>query len=222
MTNVHNDGFLLVEEVLGSELAVVNAARISYDKRKPSIDAADVGLINSLMRDRHGSPFEQAGMRFHVRCPIFVAREWFRHRIGSFSEVSGRYVEMKNVAYVPASTHVRSQVGKAMRYEFVSSSSVEETQELINQAYLSAFRSYNEMLSLGIAKELARVVLPLGLYTEFHWSVNLRSLMNFLSLRTHETAQQEIRDYANVVLERFAVEFPNVHSAWVSNGKVGP
>ena len=220
---IHNDGFVLVDEVLSNELsAVVNGARVSYSKRKDKLDERDVRLIHDLMREGHGSPFEHPGIRFHVRCPIFVAREWFRHRIGSFSEMSGRYVEMENSAYVPAASHVRSQKGKAMEYLYEDSPHIFETQELITQAYRAAFYSYNEMLSLGIAKELARVVLPLGLYTEFLWTVNLRSLMNFLALRTHQTAQREIRDYADTVEQAFGQSFPNVYQAWLENGKRAP
>lgn len=221
---IHNDGFVSLEKSYGDELSIVNAARVSYNKRKESLDSADIGLINYLLREQHGTPFEHSGMSFHVRCPIFVAREWFRHRIGSFSEMSGRYVEMELSAYIPEVDAVRQQVGKPGHYEFVSAE--EEMAEIaiawMKDAYLAAFHSYTEMLSMGVAKEVARNVLPLALYTEFHWTVNLRSLFNFLALRNHPAALREIQDYAKAVEAMLQLEFPTVYAAWVESGRKVP
>jgi thymidylate synthase (FAD) len=222
--DVHNDGFVCLERTYGDELAIVNAARVSYNKRKDAIDEADIGLIKYLLREQHGTPFEHAGMCFHVRCPIFVAREWFRHRIGSFSEMSGRYVEMAHSAYVPTSKKIRKQVGKIGHYVFESASESEASEaiDVINLSYETAFASYQKLLDLGIAKEVARNVLPLGIYTEFHWTVNLRSLMNFLHLRLGDSALEEIRDYALVVEHMVERSFPELYLAWNETGKKVP
>jgi thymidylate synthase (FAD) len=222
--DIHNDGFVSVERVFGDELAIVNAARVSYNKHKEAIDEADIGLLKYLLREQHGTPFEHAGMSFHVRCPIFVAREWFRHRIGSFSEMSGRYVEMTRSAYVPNANKIRRQVGKTGHYTFesVSDGDALAAIEIINASYDAAFDGYNKLLEQGIAKEVARNVLPLGLYTEFHWTVNLRSLMNFIHLRNHPAALEEIRDYAEIIERLMGEAFPNLYPAWVEMGKKVP
>jgi thymidylate synthase (FAD) len=224
MIDVLDHGFVRLDDSMADDLSVVNAARVSFGKRSDSLEGADQGLIEFLMRERHGTPFEHNSFRFHVKCPIFVAREWFRHRIGSFNELSGRYKEIPTVGYVPAPQDVRTQIGKPGAYIFDSVSQIraEETCDVIQEAYNDAYRRYNEMLELGIAKELARVVLPVGTYTEFYWTVNARSLMNFLSLRIDETAQYEIRVYAEAVNELFVSKMPLTAAAWEKNKRVAP
>jgi thymidylate synthase (FAD) len=209
---------------MADDLSVVNSARVSFGKHKSELDDTDVGLITFLMRERHGTPFEHNAFRFHVRCPIFVAREWFRHRVGSFNEFSARYTEMPDDAYQPAAEYWRTQVGKPGSYRFEPLDEIDAlfADSLFREAYGAAFNAYREMLGRGVAKEVARMVLPVGVYTEFFWTVNARSLMNFLSLRTHEAAQREIRDYAVVVESLFAGEMPVTYEAWKSLGRVAP
>ena len=218
------DGFVRIDSSNTDDMMVVNAARVSFGKRITEMTEADDKLIGFLMRERHGSPFEHNQFTFHIKCPIFVAREWFRHRIGSFNEFSARYTEMPNQAYLPEPSAVRTQVGKPGEYRFSRTSPevVYQTREMIAQANAYAFEMYNHMLTLGVAKELARTVLPVGTYTEFYWTVNARSLMNFLSLRTSVHAQYEIREYASAVEQVFQTLMPITHKAWVDNDKLAP
>src|SRR5881227_1360851 len=201
---VLDHGFVRLDGAMADDLSVVNGARVSFARHKAEMDASDEGLIRFLMRDRHGSPFEHNAFRFHIRCPIFVAREWFRHRIGSFNEFSMRYARATDDFYVPEPEDVRTQVGKpgAYRFEPVSDELAEETRDELREVYEHVFATYERLVEAGVARELARSALPVGAYTEFYWTVNARSLMNFLSLRNSETAQREIRRYAEAC-ERF-------------------
>lgn len=209
-------------ESMGNDLSIVNAARVSYGSESTELSDRDRGLIGYLARNRHGTPFEMVVFKFRVKCPIGVSREWQRHRIGSFNEISTRYVEMKPDFYVPDDTSVRKQTGKPGHYQFVAmnadvSRAVQTTMML---AYEQAYAAYEQLLLFGTAKELARNVLPLGLMTEFIWTVNLRSLLNFLSLRTAESALLEIRREACQVERLVRDIVPVAMEAWDSGGKV--
>jgi thymidylate synthase (FAD) len=221
---VLDHGFVRLDDAMASDLSVVNAARVSFGRRKEAMDEADEGLIRFLMRDRHGTPFEHNAFRFHIRCPIFVAREWFRHRVGSFNEFSLRYARATDDFYVPAAEDVRSQVGKPGSYSFepVEPELAEETREELHAVYEHAYATYERLVEKGVARELARSVLPVGAYTEFFWTVNARALMNFVSLRAAETAQREIRRYAEACEELFAERMPVTHAAFVASGRVAP
>ncbi len=221
---VLDHGFVRLDDSMASDLSVVNAARVSFARRKDVMDESDEGLIRFLMRDRHGTPFEHNAFRFHIRCPIFVAREWMRHRVGSFNEFSMRYAKATDDFYVPEADDVRSQVGKPGAYSFepVSPELAEQTREELRAVYEHAFETYERLVEAGVARELARSVMPVGAYTEFFWTVNARSLMNFVSLRAAETAQREIRRYADAC-ERFLAEaMPVTHGAFVAAGRVAP
>ena len=209
---------------MADDLSVVNGARVSFARHKDELDESDQGLIRFLMRERHGTPFEHNAFRFHVRCPIFVAREWFRHRVGSFNEFSLRYARATDDFYVPEPEDVRTQIGKPGAYSFepVSDELAETTREELRAVYEAAYRTYEQLVELGVARELARSVLPVGAYTEFYWTVNARSLMNFLSLRNSETAQREIRRYAEAC-ERFLEEqMPVTYASFVANDRTAP
>ena len=222
--DVLDHGFVRVDGVLADDLSVVNAARVSFGRRKEVMDERDEGLIRFLMRDRHGTPFEHNAFRFHIRSPIFVAREWMRHRVGSFNEFSLRYAKATDDFYVPEPEDVRTQVGKPGAYTFeqVEPELAERTREELRRVYEAAFDAYARLVELGVAREVARSVLPVGAYTEFYWTVNARSLMNFVSLRAAETAQREIRRYADAVEELFSRHMPVTHAAFVANGRVAP
>jgi thymidylate synthase (FAD) len=170
------------------------------------------------------TPFEHNAFRFHVRCPLFVAREWFRHRWGSFNEFSLRYARASDDFYVPEAEDVRTQVGKPGAYSFepVDSDVAEQTREELQAVYETAFAAYERLVELGVARELARAALPVGAYTEFYWTVNARALMNFLSLRAAEAAQREIRRYAEACERFFAEGMPVTHAAFVASGRVPP
>ena len=218
------DGFVRLDSAMADDLSVVRSARVSFAKDADSLGSAEIGLIRFLMRERHGTPFEHNAFRFHVKCPLFVAREWFRHRIGSYNEFSARYSEVPNDFHTPDQAHIRTQVGKPGAYTFeplddVTSASVVQTIEGMNE---KAYTTYQYLLDRGVAKEVARMVLPMSMYTQFYWTVNARSLMNFLSLRTDGNAQFEIREYARAVEEIFAAQMPETCAAWRDFGKVCP
>ena len=209
---------------MATDLSVVNAARVSFARRKEEMDDSDAGLIRFLMRERHGTPFEHNSFRFHIRCPLFVAREWFRHRVGSFNEFSMRYARATDDFYVPEPEDVRTQVGKPGSYSFetVDPEIAETTRDELRRVYEDAYATYERLVELGVARELARAVLPVGAYTEFYWTVNARSLMNFVSLRAAETAQREIRRYAEACEQFLAEKMPITHAAFVANDRTAP
>jgi thymidylate synthase (FAD) len=221
---VLDHGFVRLDDAMATDLSVVNAARVSFARRKEEMDEADEGLIRFLMRDRHGTPFEHNAFRFHVRAPIFVAREWFRHRVGSFNEFSMRYAKATDDFYVPDPEDVRTQVGRPGAYSFepVDDELAERTREELRDVYETAFATYVRLVEAGVARELARAVMPVGAYTEFYWTVNARALMNFVSLRAAETAQREIRRYADAVEQLFAEKMPVTYGAFVAAGRIAP
>jgi thymidylate synthase (FAD) len=221
---VLDHGFVRLDAAMADDLSVVNGARVSFARHKTELDDSDAGLIRFLMRERHGTPFEHNSFRFHIRAPIFVAREWFRHRVGSFNEFSMRYARATDDFYVPAPEDVRSQVGKPGAYSFepVPDAVAETTREELRQVYEAAYATYEKLVELGVARELARAALPVGAYTEFYWTVNARALMNFLSLRNSETAQREIRRYAEACEHFFSERMPITYEAFVASGRTSP
>jgi thymidylate synthase (FAD) len=221
---VLDHGFVRLDDAMADDLSVVNGARVSFARHKAEMDDSDAGLIRFLLRERHGTPFEHNSFRFHIRAPIFVAREWFRHRVGSFNEFSMRYAKATDDFYVPEPDDVRSQVGKPGAYSFepVEPGVAETTREEMRAVYEAAFSAYERLVELGVARELARSVLPVGAYTEFYWTVNARALMNFLSLRNSETAQREIRRYAEACEQFLAEKMPVTYAAFVANDRTAP
>ena len=217
-------GFVRLDDAMADDLSVVNSARVSFGRRVTELGDADAGLIRFLMRERHGTPFEHNSFRFHVRCPLFVAREWFRHRVGSFNEFSMRYARATDDFYLPEPEDVRTQVGKPGAYSFepVEDELAQTTREELRAVYEHAYETYERLVEQGVARELARAVIPVGAYTEFYWTVNARSLMNFVSLRAAETAQREIRRYAEAVEALFAERMPITHAAFVANDRTAP
>src|SRR3954467_1647534 len=221
---VLDHGFVRLDDAMANDLSVVNGARVSFARHKDEMDGSDEGLIRFLMRDRHGTPFEHNSFRFHIRCPIFVAREWMRHRVGSFNEFSLRYARATDDFYVPEAEDVRSQVGKpgAYTFETVEPELAEETRDALREVYDLAYATYERLVEAGVAREVARSVLPVGAYTEFYWTVNARSLMNFVSLRASETAQREIRRYADAVEQFLEQQMPVTYAAFVAGDRRAP
>lgn len=220
-------GFIRLDGYMADDLSVVNSARVSFGQETEEMRDKDIGLINYLMRYKHGTPFEHNSFRFHVKCPIFIAREWFRHRIGSFNEFSARYTEMPNTFYTPKAESIRQQTGKQGNYEYTPIFETRErdakaAQLAITEANSRAYSTYLYLIQLGVAKEQARLVLPVNIYTEFYWTVNARSLMNFLELRTSPTAQEEIREYAVAAEKMFEEVMPHTYKAWTVNGRICP
>jgi thymidylate synthase (FAD) len=221
---VLDHGFVRLDDSMADDLSVVNAARVSFARRKEEMDDSDAGLIRFLLRERHGTPFEHNSFRFHVRAPLFVAREWFRHRVGSFNEFSMRYARATDDFYVPEPEDVRTQVGKPGSYSFepVDPELAEATRKELRAVYDEAYATYERLVERGVARELARLVMPVGAYTEFYWTVNARSLMNFVSLRAAETAQREIRWYAEACERYLEAKMPVTYAAFVAAGRVAP
>src|SRR5262249_9040668 len=153
---VLDHGFVRLDAAMATDLSVVNSARVSFGRRKTEMDESDEGLIRFLMRDKHGTPFEHNSFRFHIRAPIFVAREWFRHRAGSLNEFSMRYAKATDDFYVPEPDDVRPQVGKPGAYSFepVSPELAEQTREELQAVYDQAFTSYERLVEAGVAREL--------------------------------------------------------------------
>ncbi|MFI8633489.1 FAD-dependent thymidylate synthase [Microbacterium sp. NPDC077663] len=222
-----------------SDSDVLFAARVSTQGEQTLEAAAegteatgrDRGLINYLMRDRHGSPFEHNSMTFYVQAPIFVFREFMRHRMASYNEESGRYRELRPVFYVPAPERNLVQVGKPGAYQFLPGS--DEQVELVaretREASVAAFESYQRMLDAGIAREVARIVLPLNIMSSMYVTVNARSLMNFLSLRTTREGthfpsfpQREIEMCAEKMENVWRELMPLTYAAFNANGRVAP
>ena len=190
------------------------------------------GLINYLMRDRHGSPFEHNSMTFFISAPIFVFREFMRHRVGwSYNEESGRYRELQPVFYVPDTSRKLVQQGRPGKYVFVEGTPEQHNfvEQSMEESYRRAYRTYQEMLAQGVAREVARAVLPVGLFSSMYATCNARSLMHFLGLRTqHELAkvpsfpQREIEMVGEKMEEQWAKLMPLTHSAFNANGRVAP
>jgi thymidylate synthase (FAD) len=216
-------GFLALDGALASDLAVVNGARVSFNEESQAMTDRDSGLIRFLIRERHGSPFEHGYFRFIVKAPLFVVREHHRHRAGhSYNEWSGRYSKMEAEFYVPE--FVRTQVGKPGSYSFepVEEEVREATRQEIEENGRRAFAAYERLLDQGVAKEVARAVLPLSTYTKYYWSCNPRSLMHFCSLRNHDAAQYEIRQYAAAAESFLERLMPATHASFVEFGRTAP
>jgi thymidylate synthase (FAD) len=220
-------------QAMASDDAVVRAARVSTGANaKQLVDPAkDAGLINYLMRDRHGSPFEHNAFTFYIEAPIFVFREFQRHRIASYNEESARYKELEPVFYVPDLKRKLIQTGKTGAYVF-EDGSLTQLVTVMRSTYnanVEAYGAYKEMLGAGIAREVARGVLPVNIYSSMYVTMNARSLMNFLSLRTAREdtffpsfPQREIEMVAEKMEEFFATEMPATYEAFNKNGRVAP
>lgn len=215
---------------------VLFAARVSTqgEQSLEQLDAdveRSAGLINYLMRDRHGSPFEHTSLTFYVRAPIFVFREFMRHRIASYNEESGRYRELRPVFYVPGPERKLGQVGRPGHYEFVDGTSDQHAlvREETERACRDAYAAYQRMLAAGVAREVARIVLPLTIYSSMYVTMNARALMNFLSLRISRPdarfpsfPQREIEMCAEQMEAEWARLMPLTHAAFEANGRVAP
>ena len=200
---VLDHGFVRLVDYLGSDQRIVQSARVSYGEGTKTY-RQDKGLINYLMRNDHTSPFEQVVFTFHVKMPIFVARQWTRHRTARMNEISGRYSVLKDEVYIPAAENIAMQSddnkqGRAP--EPVTPEMAERIQSIMKEDTERAFSSYHEMLDMGIAREISRIDLPLSIYTEFYWEIDLHNLFHFLKLRLDGHAQYEIRQYGIVMLE---------------------
>jgi len=196
-----NCGFVRLVDYMGGDESIVQAARVSYGKGTKTVNE-DRGLIRYLMRHGHTTPFEMVELKFHVKLPIFVARQWIRHRTANVNEYSGRYSVMKDEFYVPDHTviHRQSPRNRQGRAEVeVPADMRSRVLDLLLAGQKTMYAGYEELLEADIARELARINLPLSLYTEWYWKIDLHNLFHFLGLRLDAHAQYEIRVYAEAV-----------------------
>lgn len=218
-------GFIGLEKHCAEDLDVVNAAKASFARYAEEMGSPEKGLIGFLLRHRHTSPFEHTFFKFHLRAPISVAREWVRHRIGiAWNEESGRYVQLRDDCYIPTADLVRTQVGKPGAYHYESiddEGTVMAVQAAMSASYESSRTAYKMLLDAGVARELARNVLPVGQYTEWLWSCNAHSLMRFISLRNSTQAMAEIRLYAHAMEQMLATIMPVTHDWFIKTERLG-
>lgn len=198
---VLDKGFVRLVDYLGGDARIVQAARVSYGAGTKSV-REDAALIDYLLRNEHSSPFEQVVFTFHLKMPIFVARQWVRHRTARLNEISGRYSVLQNECYIPAEGDVAQQSAdnkQGREAQAVSELAAQKTRMLLKQGQEAAYSAYEELIDAGLARELARINLPLSLYTEMYWQIDLRNLFHFLKLRLDAHAQKEIREYAGAL-----------------------
>jgi thymidylate synthase (FAD) len=224
---VLDHGFVRVVDYMGDDAAVVQAARVSYGKGTRRI-SEDAGLINYLMRHRHTTPFEMCEIKYHVKLPIFVARQWIRHRTANVNEYSARYSILDNEFYLPAPEHlgVQSSANRQGRGEALTGAEAKRVMELLKEDAERAYAHYEDMLNegddgksrdpgrQGLARELARMNLTLNFYTQWYWKTDLHNLLHFLSLRADPHAQYEIRVYAEAMLDTLRRWVPITYDAF--------
>jgi thymidylate synthase (FAD) len=221
-------GFIRVVDYMGDDAAIVQAARVSYG-RGTRRTSEDQGLINYLMRHRHTTPFEMCEIKYHVKLPIFVARQWIRHRTANVNEYSARYSILDNEFYLPALEHLAAQAvtNRQGREKLLDGVAAQRVLDLLRRDAERAYAGYTELLNVddsgkpidptrpGLARELARMNLSLGFYTQWYWKTDLHNLMHFLSLRADRHAQYEIRAYAEAMLGTLARWVPMTHAAFL-------
>jgi thymidylate synthase (FAD) len=213
---VLNHGFVRLVDYMGGDESIVQAARVSYGKGTKTV-SEDRTLIRYLMRHQHTTPFEMVEFKFHIKLPIFVARQWIRHRTANVNEYSGRYSIMPEEFYVPEESVIKYQnsLNKQGRdNEEVPPEIRKRVLEILLQEQKSSFNGYQEMLEYNIARELARINLPLSLYTQWYWKIDLHNLFHFLKLRMDKHAQYEIRVYAEKMAEIVKVIVPMAYEAF--------
>ena len=213
---VLDKGFVRLVDYLGGDARIVQSARVSYQDGTKTV-REDAALIDYLVRHKHTSPLEQVVLTFHLKMPIFVARQWLRHRTARLNEISGRYSVMRDEFYLPDASQVRRQsvVNKQGRSDDeVPGELQERTLELLQTGQADAYAGYQELLDEDVARELARINLPLSLYTEMYWQIDLHNLFHFLRLRLDAHAQFEIRAYAEVMAQLARAVAPLAYEAF--------
>ena len=227
---VLDHGFVRVIDYMGDDSSIVQAARVSYGKGTKKLNQ-DKNLINYLLSHRHTTPFEMNEIKFHIKLPIFVARQWIRHRTANVNEYSARYSILDNEFYIPKANDVKpqSQLNNQGREGEIEKDLKKHYLSLIKENAKINFSSYKHLLNvdedgntldekrLGIARELARMVLPLSSYTQWYWKIDLHNLMHFLALRFDDHAQYEIRVYAKVMLDLVKKWVPLTYDAFIRN-----
>lgn len=225
---VLDHGFIRVIDYMGTDAAIVQAARVSYGRGTKKVNE-DAGLINYLLRHRHTTPFEMCEIKFHIKLPIFIARQWIRHRTANVNEYSGRYSIMDKEFYIPEPEQLAAQStsNRQGRGDVLEGAQAKRVLEILKADSVNAYRHYEEMMNCdeagnvfdesrtGLARELARMNLPVNFYTQWYWKVDLHNLMHFLSLRADSHAQYEIRVYAEAMLDMLKAWVPITYQAFM-------
>jgi len=215
---VLDKGFVALIDMMGNDRSAVRAARVSHGKDL-STDEKDRKLIDYLMEHGHLSPFEHITFTFHVKAPIFVVRQWFRHRIGmSPNEISRRYTSKNaNEFYIPDHIRIQDTKDKQSSNVYSDEQLKEEALEVIEEVYKKSYEAYEKLINMGVAREMARIILPVGEYTEFYLTTNARALMHFLDLRASSHAQWEIQQYAKALAGFFQKTCPWSYEAYLKH-----
>lgn len=215
---LHDGGFVRLVDKMGGDLSVVRAARVSYDAdwRAGLEEGSDTKLIRYLVRNRHTSPLESVQLTFEIKCPIFIARQWHRHRTWAYNEISGRYAELDEGFYVPLPEHVgvQSKDNKQVRDAAPATDAANLAVEQMRVANQNSVSVYRQLLQSGVPRELARSVLPVAAYTRFFGTVSLHNLFGFIKLRLHPHAQLEMQQYAQALLALAGTVAPITVQAW--------
>ncbi|MDR3179549.1 MAG: FAD-dependent thymidylate synthase [Holosporaceae bacterium] len=217
---VLDHGFVRVIDYMGTDASIVQAARVSYGIGTKKTQE-DKGLINYLMRHGHSTPFEMCELKLHVKLPIFVMRQWVRHRTANINEYSARYSVLSNEFYLPEIDQIarQSEVNRQGKADdaFFDQAQAQEILDIIGSVHNDAYEKYSHLLNnKSLARELARTVLPVGIYTEMYWKIDLHNLLHFLKLRTNSHAQYEIRHYANIISDIVKKWVPYTYDAFVN------
>lgn len=220
---VLDKGFVELQDVFGDELTVVNCARVSFGKQKTYLGGEDVRLIKYLIRNKHFSPFRHVMFRFYIKAPEFVMRQWYKHVIGAewsagsfapfqaWNEISGRYVRLEDV-YIPDKWRVQSESSKQG-----SGGDIEDATAIdgrYRETIAGIMDAYHSLMEEGVAREMARMILPMSVYTEAIWTCSFQAVMNFLELRMDDHSQWEIRQYAGAVRDMVKEKFPTLMDCW--------
>ncbi len=225
---VLDHGFVRVVDYMGDDTSIVQSARVSYGKGTKKV-STDSGLIKYLMRHRHSTPFEMCEIKYHVKLPIFIARQWIRHRTANVNEYSARYSILDKEFYIPAKEHLAAQStsNRQGRGNLINGTQADEILTLLKEDAERNYNNYEKMLNetydgekinpskLGLARELARMNLTLNSYTQWYWKTDLLNLLNFLSLRADSHAQYEIRAYANTMIDTLKRWVPITYEAFM-------
>jgi len=225
-SDVLDKGFIEVVDSLGSDLTVVNSARVSFGKRKEKFDKSDERLVRYLAKHKHYSPFRHLQIQFHIKAPEFVMRQWYKHVVGiettsngstkdhAWNEISGRYVPVEEY-YIPKIWRKQSDDNKQASEGELDDEQNSRAIHYYNTALTTTINMYDRLINdLGVAKEQARVILPLSQYTEVYWTASFQAVMNFIELRNEKTSQIEIQEYAKVMLEQMKEVFPKTTELW--------
>ena len=224
-SQVLDKGFIEVVDSLGNDLTVVNSARVSFGKRKSVWSAADRRLVKYLAKYKHYSPFRHLQVQFHIKAPEFVMRQWYKHVVGiettsnsatkdhAWNEISGRYVPVEDF-YKPDVWRKQSEDNKQASEGVLDDLQQKRMGDCYNEYMRQVEMTYDRMIDAGMAKEQARIILPLNQYTEVYWTASFQAIMNFIELRNEKTSQWEIQEYAKVLLELMHETFPKITEIW--------